>query len=74
MACPNLKGIEKQLKTGVDFSLTDNQYLKSTGLNIPKSEFYLKSKSAINKKAEQYGYKMQLVEKTLIFKKERKDV
>ena len=50
MACPNLKGIEKQLKTGVDFSLTDNQYLKSTGLNIPKSEFYLKSKSAINKK------------------------
>lgn len=51
MACPNLKGIEKQLKTGVDFSLTDNQYLKSTGLNIPKSEFYLKSKSAINKKS-----------------------
>lgn len=74
MACPNLKGIEKQLETGVDFSLTDNQYLKSTGLNIPKSEFYLKSKSAINKKAEQYGYKIQLVEKTLIFKKERKDV
>ena len=32
MACPNLKGIEKQLKTGVDFSLTDNKYLKSTGL------------------------------------------
>lgn len=51
MACPNLKGIEKQLKTGVDFSLTDNQYLKSTGLNIPKSEFYLKSKSGNKQKS-----------------------
>ena len=57
MACPNLKGIEKQLKTGVDFSLTDNQYLKSTGLNIPKSEFYLKSKSAINKKQNSMAIK-----------------
>lgn len=74
MACPNLKNIEKQLQTGVDFSLTDSQYLKSTGLNIPKSEIYLKSKSAIRKKAEQYGYKIQLVEKTLIFKKDRKNV
>lgn len=74
MACPNLKEIEKQLQTGVDFSLTDNQYLKSTGLSIPKDDVYLKSKSAISKKAEQYGYKIQLIEKTLIFKKEIKNV
>ena len=52
---PNLKEINNLLLSGKNFSLTESQYLKSTGLNIPKSEYYLKNKSAIYKDAEKYG-------------------
>lgn len=66
---PDLKEINKLLLSGKNFSLTENQYFKSTGLNIPKSKYYLKNKSAVYKDAEKYGYVIELQEKTLIFKK-----
>ncbi len=66
---PDLKEINKLLLSGKNFSLTESQYFKSTGLNIPKSKYYLKNKSAVYKDAEKYGYVIELQEKTLIFKK-----
>ena len=66
---PDLKEINKLLLSEKNFSLTESQYFKITGLNIPKSKYYLKNKSAVYKDAEKYGYVIELQEKTLIFKK-----
>jgi hypothetical protein len=70
MASPKLDDIVKLLESGESFSLTDSQYKKKTGLNIPKSPSYLLKKSAISKAAQQYGYSIKLKERELTFEKE----
>lgn len=69
MARPKLDNIIKQLETGEDFSLTDSQYKRKTGLNIPKNPYYLLNSSAVAGVAEKYGYKLVIQERTLIFEK-----
>ena len=41
MATPKLDGIIRQLNAGESFSMTNSQYKKSTGLDIPKDAGYL---------------------------------
>ncbi len=70
MATPNLDKIEKQMKTGETFSLTNSQYKKSTGLDIPKDAIYLIKRSAVAKKARENGYKIVVHERQISFEKE----
>ena len=43
MSSPKLEGIIRQLDAGETFSMTNSQYKKSTGLNIPKDTNYLRA-------------------------------
>ena len=72
MAKPNLSQIELQLKSGHNFSLTEEQYLQTTGTTIPRNPSYLKTRSAIARLAKQYGYqvKKQVHITVVLFEKE----
>ena len=52
-----------------EFSLTESQYKKSVGKPLPKDIYYLKNKSALSKKAKEYGYCIAVKEKTICLKK-----
>ena len=52
-----------------DFSITENQYLKSTGHTMPKNTNYLKNKSALAKEARKHGYLIEVKERTICLKK-----
>ena len=67
MPTPKLDGIIKQLKAGVPFSLTNSQYKKSTGLDIPKN---LK-RSAVARQAKELGFKIVEHERQISFEKEK---
>lgn len=71
MATPDLTKIRTMLKNGNIFSLTNDQYRKLTGLNIPKGDWYLKNRSLISKLAADFGYKISIVERVLSFEKEK---
>lgn len=70
MPAPKLEKIIELLESGEPFSLTNNQYKSKTGLNIPKDNTYLIKKSAIARKAKEYGYKLVLQERQISFEKE----
>lgn len=66
---PNLKNLESLFKTSSEFSLTDAQYEKKTGASLPKNTSYLKNNSALAKKAKEYGYTIEVIEKKVLLKK-----
>lgn len=70
MPSPNLDKIIELFESGEPFSLTDSQYKQKTGLFIPKDNSYATKKSAVAKRAMEYGYKVTLQERTLSFEKE----
>ena len=70
MSMPKLEKIIKLLESGEPFNLTDTQYHEKTGLHIPKSNSYLLNKSAIARKAKEYGYRLTLQERQISFEKE----
>lgn len=70
MKKPKLAEIERRLTYGDNFSLTDSQYQKRTGLPLPKRKDYLKKKSALAKLCEKYGYSLEVQEKKVFFIKE----
>lgn len=72
MSKPNLTEIERRLTYGDDFSLTDAQYQKRTGLALPKKKSYLEKESAVAKLANKYGYVLEVQEKKVSFVKEDK--
>ena len=51
--------------------MTENQYKRKTGLNIPKNNTYLVNDSAVARKAKEYGYKLVLQERQISFERER---
>jgi len=57
------------LESNEEFSITEKQYLKNTGREMPKDTYYLKHTSALSRKAEKYGYSIEVNERTIIFKK-----
>ncbi len=66
---PNLQGLESYFCKGQDFKLTDAEYEKITGAMLPKDASYLRKRSALARKALSEGYRIELVEKTVILKK-----
>lgn len=71
MPAPKLDKIIELLESGEPFSLTDSQYKRKTGLNIPKNNTYLVKVSAIARKAKKYGYKLVLQERQISFEREK---
>lgn len=57
------------LESNEEFSLTEKQYLKRTGRDLPKDTYYLKNRSALAKEVEKYGYSIEVKERTIILKK-----
>lgn len=70
MPAPKLDKIIELLESGEPFSLTESQYKSNTGLSIPKDSSYVVRKSAVAKKAQEYGYKITVRQRTLSFEKE----
>ena len=71
MAKLNLKKILPLLEAGKDFSLTERQYKKDTGQNLPKNPGYLKNQSAFARAAKSYGYVIEISERTVCLKKNK---
>ncbi len=58
------------LEANEDFSLTEGQYLKNTGKELPKHTYYLKNASALSKLVKNYGFQIEINERTVNFKKQ----
>lgn len=69
MAKLNFEKLIPLFEANEEFSLTEKQYEKSVGRTLPKDFYYLKTKSALAKAAEKYGYLIETKEKTICFKK-----
>ena len=65
MAKPNLSSFKVLFQSGRSFSITEEQYLKESGLNFPKQP-YLQNNSALAKMAKTYGYEIK-VKNILVF-------
>ena len=70
MPRPRLSKIEKMLQAGEEFSLTDKEYKKKTGLFLPKNSTYLEKESAISRLAKQYGFTICVHERKISLEKE----
>lgn len=70
MPAPKLEEVIELLELGEPFSLTESQYKVKTGLNIPKNNKYVVEKSAVARKAMEYGYKLKIQERIILFEKE----
>ena len=69
MAKPDFSKIVPLLESNEEFSLTEKQYLKRTGRDLPKDTYYLKHRSALSNEAKKYGYEIEVKERTIILKK-----
>lgn len=69
MGKPDFKKLLALFEANEDFSLTESQYLKSTGATLPKDIYYLKKRSALSKVAKNYGFDISIKEKTICLKK-----
>ncbi len=66
---PNLRKIEGKLMAGQDFSLTRQQYIDSTGADLPQRASYTAKKSAVARKAQEYGFEIIVVPEVIKFVK-----
>ena len=71
MKRPDLQEIMPLLEAGSDFSLTERQYQEKTGVTLPKNPSYLKKNSALARTAEKYGFKIEILSRTISLKKIR---
>ena len=65
MAKPNLSSFKLLFQSGKSFSITEEQYIKESGLNLPQQP-YLQKSSALAKMAKEYGYAIE-VKNLLVF-------
>ncbi|MBQ8388666.1 MAG: hypothetical protein IJX46_07055 [Clostridia bacterium] len=72
MKHPNFEKLLPLFQAQEDFSLTETQYQKSTGEPLPKDVYYLKRKSALSRVAQDYGYVIDVKEKTICLRNKRK--
>lgn len=68
---PKLENLEQLFKKGKNFSLTDAEYEKKTGVMLPKDKSYLKNRSALAKKAKEAGFVVDVIEKQVVFRKKQ---
>ncbi len=69
MAKPNLEKIIQMMEKGSDFKLTSQQYKKKTNSDFPKYKSYAEKRSAVAKKAQEYGYRIEVVPQQIKFLK-----
>ena len=69
MRHPKLGGLIEKMKRGKDFSITREQYIKMTGVDIPQNKYYTEKSSAIAKAAEDNGYTVEVIPERLKFHK-----
>ena len=67
MRKPDLSRIIYMMEKQERFELTDVQYRRNTGADIPKDKSYTEKRSAVAKKAKEYGYEIEVVPKRVIF-------
>ncbi len=58
---PNLSKIEEFMIKGKDFSLNRTEYIRYTGIDLPQGKNYTEKKSALARKAMEYGYVVEVV-------------
>ncbi len=69
MSQPKLGQIIEMLEKGKPFVLTDAQYKAKTGLNIPKGKSFVEKRSAVAKRAKEYGFLIEYSPAKIEFKK-----
>lgn len=69
MKKPKLDKITDLFKSGQDFELSRSEYIKLTGADIPQSKSYTEKRSAVAKRANEYGYSLEIVPEIIAFKK-----
>ena len=74
MKKPKLDEIEKELRKGRNFSLTDEQYLAKTGAQFPQRKSYAQRNSAVAKKAREYGFRVVVIPKIIKFERNKKQL
>ncbi len=69
MAKIDFSKLEDILSSSTDFSLTEKQYLRLTGRQMPKDTGYLTQRSALANFAKARGLQIRVREKTITFEK-----
>lgn len=75
---PQLDALDYLFESGNDFQLTGKLYEEKAGAPLPKGKSYLKSGSALARKAKEKGFviveveEKPVIEKTVYFKKEKR--
>lgn len=69
MAKLNFDKIIPLLESNQEFSITETQYLENVGKSLPKNPYYLKYNSALAQVAKEYGYCIEIIERTVSLKK-----
>lgn len=67
MAKIDFSEIKKMIDSSLDFSITEKQYKRLTGRDLPKDYSYLINKSALSRFASENGLKIKIQEKTISF-------
>ena len=68
---PRLEKIVELLKNGEEFALNRQQYIELTGTDIPQDKYYTEKKSAVAKRAIDYGFGIVVVPEVLKFVKRK---
>jgi hypothetical protein len=55
-----LNELDDLFSCGHDFELTESEYKRRVGKDMPKQESYIEKKSPIARKAEAYGYSVKV--------------
>ena len=67
MKKPKMDAVVEKLKTGANFSINRSEYISMTGVDIPQSKSYTEKKSALAKKANEYGYIITVIPEVIQF-------
>ncbi len=77
MRNPKLSGLDELFDRGTDFQITDADYKRLTGAELPKSKSYLKNSSAFAQRAKEKGFVIAevqttpIIERTVILKRKK---
>ena len=69
MRKPNLDLVIKMFEKGKTFRITRAEYIKLTGADIPQQKSYTEKRSAVAKRAHDFGYDVEVIPEVLIFNK-----
>ncbi len=66
---PDLYTIVERMNRGEEFVLDRKEYIAITGIDLPQDKNYTEKRSAIAKKAKEYGYYVEVIsEKIKLYK------